>query len=127
MKLIDECSLCFSHSANGSDDLTPRKRARKQQLSEYSSQAVKRFQLDLSQGDQQPIVGSTMNELDENINYQTIASGSAIINATASLSNQNSIKNNNENSPPKNFDFYIKRPKTCKLLDVSEMQKFMLV
>lgn len=37
----------------------------------------------------------------------------------ANLINRNAVVTNNENSPPKIVDYYIKRPKTCNLLDVS--------
>lgn len=38
---------------------------------------------------------------------------------TSNLTNRNAVQTNNENSPPKIVDYYIKRPKTCNLLDVS--------
>lgn len=37
----------------------------------------------------------------------------------SNLTNRNAVQTNNENSPPKIVDYYIKRPKTCNLLDVS--------
>lgn len=40
----------------------------------------------------------------------------------ANLINRNAVVTNNENSPPKIVDYYIKRPKTCNLLDVSSIK-----
>ncbi|XP_031641042.1 mucin-12 isoform X2 [Contarinia nasturtii] len=102
--------------SNGSDDLTPRKRPRKQQFSEYP-QAAKKFQPELDvhiQPEQQPIAGSTLNEQGVNINYQNAQANTS---AAANLTNRNAVKPSNENSPPKYVDFYIKRPKACNLLD----------
>ena len=129
--------------SNGSDDLTPRKRPRKQQFGEYP-QGGKKFQIDLDthiQSEQQTVVGTVLSEQGVTISYQsatptqantsaasasaTSAAGaaSAAPNA-ANLTNRNAVKTNNENSPPKIVDFYIKRPKTCNLLDVSKRAPF---
>lgn len=72
------------------------------------------------QNDQPVIVGPPLNDSDINDGYQNVATIAGVItteNVTAT--NRNVIKNNNENTPPKNVDCYIKRPKTCSLLDVS--------
>lgn len=101
--------------SNGSDDLTPRKRPRKQQFGDYQPSA-KKFQSDVHiQPEQQPIAGSTLNEQGVTINYQNATSAQA----AANLTNRNAVKTSNENSPPKIVDFYIKRPKSYNLLDVS--------
>lgn len=102
-------------SSNGNDDATPRKRPRKQQFSDYGSQSAKKYQ---SNTPEQAMYGASMNELDVNA-YSNTTSGQMVPNDTQNASNCNSMKNNNENTPPKNFDYYIKRPKTCSLLDVS--------
>lgn len=39
--------------------------------------------------------------------------------AASNVINRNAVQINNENSPPKIIDYYIKRPKACNLLDVS--------
>lgn len=101
-------------SSNG-DHTSPRKRPRKQQLSDYGSQSGKKYQSDNIMPEQ-AIYASSANESDTNA-YTNAASGST--NALQNANNFSSVKSNNENTPPKNFDYYIKRPKTCSLLDVS--------
>lgn len=123
--------------SNGSDDLTPRKRPRKQQFGEYP-QGGKKFQIDLDahiQSEQQTVIGTVLSEQGVTISYQSAAPAQANTSAAststssagaaappnaANLTNRNAVKTNNENSPPKIVDFYIKRPKTCNLLDVSK-------
>lgn len=102
----------FVTMAIDSDELTPRKRARKQQLSEYSTQNLKCFQSDTPA--QQQSFGTSYSETTPNITYIT---------DTAPAPNQFSTLNNDENSPPKNVTYYIKRPKTITLLDVSSIPK----
>lgn len=75
------------------------------------------------QTEQQSAPGPILHEQDVTINYQNAtpiqANSSTASTATAAnLTNRNAVKTNNENSPPKFVDFYIKRPKTCNLLDV---------
>ncbi|XP_055317926.1 uncharacterized protein LOC129576619 isoform X3 [Sitodiplosis mosellana] len=113
--------------SNGSDDLTPRKRPRKQIFDEYP-QGGKKFQIDLDthiQSEQQTATGSSLNDQGVTITFQnatpsqanTSAATAAAAAAATNLTNRNAVKTNNENSPPKFIDFYIKRPKACNLLD----------
>lgn len=67
------------------------------------------------QSEQQTAIGSTLNE--QGSVYQSVAALQADI--AANLQNRSTGKTNDENSPPKIVDYYIKRPKTCNLLDVS--------
>lgn len=118
--------------ANGNDELTPRKRARKQQLGEYGVQSAKKFQttMDIAIPIEQPCIPSSgqssivVNDTDINDGYPTTITNPTMVgdatnrNVASELINR-VVKNNDENSPPKNVDCYIKRPKTCSLLDVS--------
>lgn len=112
--------------SNGSDDLTPRKRPRKQQFGEYP-QGGKKFQIDLDahiQSEQQTTTGTTLNDQGVTISFQNATPIPANTSAATNLTNRNAVKTNNENSPPKFVDFYIKRPKACNLLDVSSINAF---
>lgn len=101
--------------ANGNDDMASRKRLRK---GEYAPQVPKKFQtnMEISIQSEQPIIQT--NDSDVNESYQNASTApDSTANVVTILPNCN-IKPNNENSPPKNVDCYIKRPKTCSLLDV---------
>lgn len=101
--------------ANGNDGLASRKRVRK---ADYGPQVPKKFQtnVEISIQSEQPIVQT--NDSDVNQSYQKASTApDSTANAVNILPNCN-VKTNNENSPPKNVDCYIKRPKTCSLLDV---------
>lgn len=118
--------LQTGHSvANGNDELTPRKRARKQQLSEYGPQSAKKFQLNMEiaiQNEQPVIVGLPPNDSDMNDLHQNAATGADAATGTDTANVANNLTNNdpnNENSPPKNAECQFKRPKACSLLDVS--------
>lgn len=92
------------------------------------------------QSEQQTVVGTILSEQGVTITYQsatptqantsaasataTSTAGPAPAPNAANLTNRNAVKTNNENSPPKIVDFYIKRPKTCNLLDVSKRIPF---
>lgn len=113
---------CVNFQSNGSEDLTPRKRPRKQQFNEYGPQAPKKFQTVLDAPIQsEPQISNASCEQITNIDYQNPATSQANASTAANLVNRNTVKTNNENSPPKIVDYYIKRPKTCNLLDVSEI------
>lgn len=72
------------------------------------------------QSDQSINVGQLLNEQPVTVNYTNTTTASVNTSSAANPTNRNTVKTNNENSPPKIVDFYIKRPKSCNLLDVSE-------
>lgn len=67
------------------------------------------------QSEQQTVIGSSANE--QSVVYQSSTTITA--DTVVSLQNRSAGKSNDENSPPKIVDYFIKRPKTCNLLDVS--------
>lgn len=109
----------FATQSNGSDDLTPRKRPRKQQFSEYGPTGAKKFQSDLdAQIQAEPQVAGASSEQGVSVTYQNSSSAQVNTSAANNLANRTTVKSNNENSPPKIVDYYIKRPKACNLIDV---------
>lgn len=96
---------------NGNDELTPRKRARKQQLSEYGgAQNIKKYNVS---GAPMQIDSSTVS-----LGSQDGGSISGISVGATDLGNKNAIKNSNTDTTAKPVGFFVKKPKTCTLLDV---------
>lgn len=67
----------------------------------------------------EPQISGTSCEQITNTDYQNSVTSQANTSVATNIANRNAVKTNNENSPPKIVDYYIKRPKTCNLLDVS--------
>lgn len=121
MNIFDKFSY-NSLQSNGSDDLTPRKRPRKQQFGEFGTSGMKKFQSDLDaqiQSEPQVAVAASGNDQGVSITFQNVSSAQANTSTASILTNRNAVKTNNENSPPKIVDYFIKRPKACNLLEVS--------
>lgn len=67
------------------------------------------------QSEQQTVIGITPNE--QGSVYQNPAA--LPVDVAANSLDRIIGKTNDENNPPKIVDYFIKRPKTCNLLDVS--------
>lgn len=117
LNLSTECNWHVLLQSNGSDDLTPRKRPRKQQFGEYGQPGVKKFhiELDTSMQLEQTVVSTAPSH--QAASYPSVDTSQP--NTSADAANQ-TVKINNENTPPKIVDYFIKRPKACNLLDVSK-------
>lgn len=110
-------------SRNGNiDELTPRKRARKQQLSEYSNASIaKRYP------NSSPATGfgidSTVDSEDVTFANKHTADASSLTSENEAISKGIDTMENASNaandSANKTVDFVIKKPKTCALIDVS--------
>lgn len=80
---------------------------------------AKKFQSDLdAQIQAEPQVAGASSEQNVNVTYSNSSSAQANSGAVNNVANRTTVKSNNENSPPKIIDYYIKRPKACNLLDV---------
>lgn len=86
---------------------------------------AKKFQSDMdAQIQAEPQVAGASTEQGVNVTYQNSSSTQANTSAANNLANRTTVKTNNENSPPKIVDYYIKRPKACNLLDVRQKHHF---
>lgn len=100
-----------SNGGGNSDELTPRKRARKQQLSEYAGpQNTKKYQ----------VSGSGTVTADSSTGGGSVDSdvGGNVSNAS-SITTSHSAVNKNTDASMKGDYFVIKKPRMCTLLDVS--------
>lgn len=102
------------YPTNGSQ-ITPRKRARKQQLNEFGPQGAKCFQMSAPPQHQPYPVVSYIESAAPNVPYN--ADVEPIMPSQFTMQPAN-----DENRPPKNVTYFIKRPKSISLLDVSVMQ-----
>lgn len=65
------------------------------------------------QSEQQTVIGTTPNE------QGSVYPNPAALSVDVAALDRIIGKTNDENNPPKIVDYFIKRPKTCNLLDVS--------
>lgn len=102
------------------DDLTPRKRARKQQFNEYLNSGSKKFQPSSPAsafGNESNIIhDSDDSAFNRNADTTSIASESE--GPIIKIENNDSTSNAALDSSSKNVDIVIKKPRSCTLLDV---------
>lgn len=113
-------STTIAPNSNGgnTEELTPRKRARKQQLSDYAGpQNTKKYQVSGS-GTQTADSSTGGGSIDSDCN----TFGGNASNASSTIVD-NANANKNTDASIKSVDFVIKKPRTCTLLDVSETHK----
>lgn len=103
------------------DELTPRKRARKQQLSEYSSANAKKYQPSspASTFGHETSAIADSDECAFNRNVETMSLASENEASIMKIENNDSMSSAAIDGGSKNVDVVIKKPRTCALLDVS--------
>lgn len=110
-------STYVAPNSNGgnTEELTPRKRARKQQLSDYAGpQNTKKYQVSGS-GTQTADSSTGGGSIDSDCN----TFGGNASNASSTIVDSANA-NKNTDASIKSVDFVIKKPRTCTLLDVSD-------